>query len=650
MNTSKQAKFCALVVTVSVMFSLFAAPASWAIPASPFPFTVTQPDGTIIELYKRGDEFNNWVEGAEGYTVVKNEATGYWEFAESRDGKLVSTGVAYGPGKTPPAGLEKHQKPEVNAAFRKAVSASTGNVWTPRSTPLAGDYKILLIRVQFQDREFETTEELHKEQAFGASGSLRDYYLDQSLGKLNIVSAIDGLKVITVKLTRDHPDRSISNEIDEMESQKNEVAFVTEVLVEAQDAFGFKLSDFDVNDDGYVSPDELCVYMILAGYEEANTDKPPAVWAHAGSSFEEYGPEFVVEVDGVILTDWAMQGELIGDGIPQQMGTMAHELGHQLCRLPDLYDISESNSGLGNFSLMDRGCNGTEINGIPGSTPVNLDAWSRRYLGWEKPRQPANGPVTFTTPELGNGESSVKLLMDRHRNTEFFLVEVRDFSGWDAGLEGLFLKNLKSLSKKEAKELEESLEFLTDFKGGLLIMHVDETVGAGSLDKDNDINDAKKNIHQGVMAVDAGDPRRRAGKASTHLTLWWGDNRLLAGLKDSSTGTVEFKTPESNFYGNIATDISITGIGGVENGTLTATVSAPRSGRSGGGCNSGFAMAALAAVFLVVKRRSFIAERNFFGVSDSGRFMRNGIGDSGFVVRNQDGSAGRHGDRDLQAR
>ena len=151
MTTSKYEKLRVFfVVLVSVAFALFAAPESWAIPASPFPFLTTQPDGTTVKLFRRGDEFCNWVESVEGYTVLKNEDTGYWEFAVSDNGKFVSTGVAYSPVKTPPAGLKKHQKPEFNVAFRQALSVrSAGEVWTPR--PISGEYKVLLIRVEFSD-------------------------------------------------------------------------------------------------------------------------------------------------------------------------------------------------------------------------------------------------------------------------------------------------------------------------------------------------------------------------------------------------------------------------------------------------------------------------------------------------------------------
>lgn len=53
----------------------------FAVPASPFPNIVKQPDGVEIEIYRKGDERANWSETKDGYSIVKNENTGYWEYA-----------------------------------------------------------------------------------------------------------------------------------------------------------------------------------------------------------------------------------------------------------------------------------------------------------------------------------------------------------------------------------------------------------------------------------------------------------------------------------------------------------------------------------------------------------------------------------------
>lgn len=43
-------------------------------PASPHEYAVKQPDGAIITLAIRGDEFFHWEQDLDGYTVVRNAA------------------------------------------------------------------------------------------------------------------------------------------------------------------------------------------------------------------------------------------------------------------------------------------------------------------------------------------------------------------------------------------------------------------------------------------------------------------------------------------------------------------------------------------------------------------------------------------------
>jgi hypothetical protein len=46
------------------------ASAAQAMPASPFPVDLKQPDGTRIVLHVRGNAHFNWLEDIQGYTVV----------------------------------------------------------------------------------------------------------------------------------------------------------------------------------------------------------------------------------------------------------------------------------------------------------------------------------------------------------------------------------------------------------------------------------------------------------------------------------------------------------------------------------------------------------------------------------------------------
>ena len=59
------------------------------------------------------------------------------------------------------------------------------------------------------------------------------------------------------------------------------------------------------------------------------------------------------------------------------MATFAHELGHSMFALPDLYDRDYSSRGIGSWSLMAGGSwNGPS--GL-GSSPAHPDAWTLRW-------------------------------------------------------------------------------------------------------------------------------------------------------------------------------------------------------------------------------------------------------------------------------
>ncbi len=81
-------------------------------PASPFPFQAQQPDGKVITLVRKGDERLHWTETKDGYPVVQNPKSGYWEYAVRRlVAVLEPSGIPYIPNESPPEGWPLHLKP-----------------------------------------------------------------------------------------------------------------------------------------------------------------------------------------------------------------------------------------------------------------------------------------------------------------------------------------------------------------------------------------------------------------------------------------------------------------------------------------------------------------------------------------------------------
>jgi hypothetical protein len=70
-----------------------------AVPATPFLITFEQPDGSRFQAHLIGDEYFSWIETKNKLIIVKNEASGFYEFAlikrdEENRYKLVPSGTS----------------------------------------------------------------------------------------------------------------------------------------------------------------------------------------------------------------------------------------------------------------------------------------------------------------------------------------------------------------------------------------------------------------------------------------------------------------------------------------------------------------------------------------------------------------------------
>lgn len=547
-----------------IFFLLLALPSmALAVPASPAFFESTQPDGTLIVLRQRGDERLHWLEASDGYALVKNAHSGWYEYAVAEQGQLVPSGVAYLPGVSAPADIS----PGLRPARAQDMYSSPGTVhadgvttWTPN--PVSGNKKIVVILVGFQDQDFTVDAPVAtwEDFVFGEGKSVQSFYDDMSRSTLAVTPAQESYSaqgtindgIIRIKLQPtdfyfgNHCNAYISSAENLDQEHLREVDFVESVLARASAHMDF--SSYDTNNDGDISPSELLLYMIPAGYEESGGAGSPAFWAHAWFSWTGEGTEHEVNIDGKVLTDWALNGEQYKTGVPMPMGVIVHELGHQMCGLPDLYDTSYTNDGLGRFSVMAAGSWGREEGETGGTTPVSLDAWSRNYLGWDELEVVRiNGVRTLGGP-VDTANKTLKVVGAEHRSTEYFLIENRSSSQWDRGLIGF-------------------AGFGDDFVGGLLILHVDEEIGTPG---ENDINRFGVGHHQGVLAKEANGPHMSVslGTRGSANTLWYSGNPEYAG--DGSFTPAS--TPASVFYDLSDSGFSITDIG-PPGETVTATFS-----------------------------------------------------------------------------
>ncbi len=237
---------------------------------------------------------------------------------------------------------------------------------------------------------------------------------------------------------------------------KNVYEFIRKVIQNSDASINFANPAYDLNNDGYV--DVLWVVHAGKGGEEVSTKDE--IWSHSfqltgftgGTAYttNDYNSTLgtYVKIDKYIimpeLTNYAdgnsSTTEMIGCGV------FCHEFGHAL-GLPDLYDTggySISGQGLGYFSLMAGGSWGG--NGMTNATPVSLDVWSKRFLGWASPTNiTSNGSRTVASILNTQSNSSYRLAKGGSTSeTQYWLIENRytgatgPVSGvaWDAYLPG----------------------------------------------------------------------------------------------------------------------------------------------------------------------------------------------------------------------
>lgn len=98
------------VFIYTIVFVIFVHQAN-AAPSAEILQQFTQTDGAIVAAIQKGDEWNNWIETASGYTIEK-AADGNWYYVTGFDG---TKSIMMGRNRAdlpPPAGLKRGIRPK----------------------------------------------------------------------------------------------------------------------------------------------------------------------------------------------------------------------------------------------------------------------------------------------------------------------------------------------------------------------------------------------------------------------------------------------------------------------------------------------------------------------------------------------------------
>lgn len=177
-------------------------------------------------------------------------------------------------------------------------------------------------------------------------------------------------------------------------------------------------SNYDNDGDGVMD-----AFMIThSGPGAEYTGQTTDIWSHKWSITPRLR-------DGVYISDYAIMPEYWAASGDMTIGVYCHELGHVL-GLPDLYDTDGSSRGIGNWSLMSTG----SWNGGMGASPAHPDAWCKALVGWLTPTVVTANQSNVSIPAVETDPTVFRLWTSGAVGNQYFLVENRQKSGYDAGL------------------------------------------------------------------------------------------------------------------------------------------------------------------------------------------------------------------------
>lgn len=432
-----------LKVIICIGTILYFVPNAHAIMANPNPITITQPDGSTLTIRIHGDESFHYTTTLDGYLIEK-DIDGFFKYVDfeadqlttQTAGNIDARSVAENRllaqlspvKKYLPRLIQKHcittKSPRVTAP-RRAQQADS----RMRASSETTESQYLVILVGFSDLPFTFTnndfDRWLNEKGYsvdGGTGSVKDYYRDNSMGQF--IPNFTVLGPYTLPYTQLY---YAGNSEDTGEDANPRAMIVDACKIAKEQNPDIDFSIFDNDKDGYMDN----VNVVYAGYSEASTGNGDDMWPHSWTL-----EEFSLTIDGIIIDAYGCSAEFVGaegkkmDGI----GTFTHEFGHVL-GLKDMYDTDEYTDGYGldpgDYSIFASGSYNNESR-----TPPCLMAFERMQMGWCKPIELNEAADIALNPISDNTAYYINAQSGRPEGTghEWFVLENRQKTGWDTYL------------------------------------------------------------------------------------------------------------------------------------------------------------------------------------------------------------------------
>ena len=385
------------------------------------PMTLTQPDGTVLHCYASGDEFFNYLHDANGFTIMQHPQTGFYVYADKRDGNMVAT--EYVAGRVDPASKNLRPfnliSPQEWMARRQAWEVPDEPIQN-RDNINHGTLNNISIFIRFSDDTEFTNSYYDIDNMFNDESenaiSLKTYFRAASYGAIEIPTTFypghNGDVIISYQDTNPRSYFEPYNEStnpngyqDDNESREREFSLLERAVNYINANYPIPTSlNIDYDNDGKV--DNVC-FIVRGGVGEWSS----LLWPHKWALYDR-----TVRINGKRVYTFNFQ---LADATGYfNTSTMCHEMNHSL-GAPDLYHYSYSGpSPVGPWDLMENNAN----------PPQHCGAYMKmKYGHWidEIPEITQAGiytlnPISSTTP------TNVAYKIQSEDPDQYYVLEYRD--------------------------------------------------------------------------------------------------------------------------------------------------------------------------------------------------------------------------------
>lgn len=287
------------------------------------------------------------------------------------------------------------------------------NEWNASHT-----YRQMVVLVSFSDCDFKmedpkaTYDAIFNQKGYNqrdGAGCVADYFRDQSNGLFNLHFDVYGPIKVNAKAKTGYNSQDFRESVFE-EAMRN--------LISQQPDIDY--SPYDWNNNGYVNQ----VVFVYAGYAGNQPGFTDYTWPSTGVMGVVSTP------DGHQIYNYSSSGELWSNNASCGIGTICHEFSHCL-GLPDIYPTTSTTSVVSivdEWDLMDGG-NGSNL----GWCPPNYSPLEKMLLGWLTPTELTADTVITGMKSVGDGG---EVYLIRHTENEYYLLENRQWQGWDVSVPG----------------------------------------------------------------------------------------------------------------------------------------------------------------------------------------------------------------------